>query len=482
MFERYTEKARRVIFFARYEASQFGQSYIETEHLLMGLLREDKALTNRFLRSHASVEAIRKQVEANTAIREKIPTSVDLPLSNECKRVLAYAAEEAERLGHKHIGTEHLLLGLMREDNSFAANMLKERGIELAKVREELSRVTVKPDGENPVENAPPKALARDLTQAAMDGELGPLVGREQELEGVIEILGRRNKKNLALVGERGVGKTAIVEGLAQRIADGNVPSFLAETRIVAFEIRSTSGMANEATQLAIQLIQVARALADGSNAIFFIDDLNVLLSPAFNAGSQKGVEIFKSLMLGGTRQFIGVATPGEYKELTQANPWVEDCFRAIHVGPLDEETTLQVLKVRKQEYEKFHDVTYSDEALDCAAHCANRFRPESPLPGKALELLDAAGARVRLRQSPLPEEIVEVQKRIRFIVHRMDSSIANHEFEKARFYSDEEKKERDNLRVLRERFQLPDSPAVTVTQEDVEEVIARSSEYPFQP
>jgi len=482
MFERYTEKARRVIFFARYEASQFGSPYIETEHLLLGSLREDKALTNRFLRSHAAVESIRKQVEANTAIREKTSTSVDLPLSNECKRVLAYAAEEAERLGHKHIGTEHLFLGLLREENCFAANMLKERGIELAKAREELASMPIKPAGESSAETTPPKALTRDLTQAAIDGELEPLVGREQELEGIIEILGRRNKKNLVLVGERGVGRTAIVEGLAQRIADGNVPSFLAEARILSFEVQQIPGAANDVTKLAVQVIQMARALADASNAILFIDDLHALLSPAFEARQQKGVEIFKSLMLGGTRQFVGVATTGEYKELLQAAPWVADCFRAVHVGPFDEETTLQVLRVRKHQFENFHGVTYSDEALDCAAHCANRFLPESLLPGKALELLDAAGARVHLRQTPLPEEIVEVQKRINFIVHRTDSAVANHEFEKARFYEDEQRKQTEILNALRETYKLSDSPAVTVTREDVEEVIARSSEYPFKP
>ena len=184
------------------------------------MLREDKALANRFLRSHAAVESIRKQIEANSVIREKTSTSVDLPLSNESKRVLAYAAEEAERLGHKHIGTEHLLLGLLREENCFASNILKERGIELAKAREELAAVPTNPVAERLQENAPPKGLTRDLTQAALDGSFDPLVGREQELEGVIEVLGRRNKKNLVLVGERGVGKTAIVEGLAQRIAD----------------------------------------------------------------------------------------------------------------------------------------------------------------------------------------------------------------------------------------------------------------------
>jgi ATP-dependent Clp protease ATP-binding subunit ClpC len=482
MFERYTEKARRVIFFARYEASQFGQPYIETEHLLMGLLREDKALTNRFFRSHGSVESIRKQIEANTAIREKTSTSVDLPLSNECKRVLAYAAEEEERLGTRHIGTEHLLLGLLREENSFASNMLKERGLELAKVREELAAVPNKAAEGSSAETAPPNGLTRDLTQAALDRDLDPLVGRQQELEGVIEILGRRNKKNLVLVGERGVGKTAIVEGLAQRIADGNVPSFLAEARIVAFEIQQIPGAANDVSKLGVQMIQMVKVLADASNAILFIDDLQALVSPAFDAGSQKGVGIFKSLMLGGARTFIGAATPSEYRELIQVAPWVGDCFRAVHVGPLDEETTLQVLSARKKQYEQFHGVTYSDEALDCAARCSNRFLPENPLPGKALELLDAAGARVRLRQTPLPEEVIECQKRIKFIVHRMDSAIANHEFEKARFYSDEQKKETENLAALREKYKLSDSAAAVVTREDVEEVIARSSEYPFKP
>ena len=187
MFERYTEKARRVIFFARYEASQFGSPYIETEHLLLGLLREDKALTNRFLRSHASVESIRKQIEAHTTIREKVSTSVDLPLSNECKRVLAYAAEEAERLGHKHIGTEHLLLGLLREEKCFASEILQERGLKLAQIRDELARVTQEkaPPQQRQRESSLLAEFSRDLTQAAMDGQLDPLVGRDGELERV---------------------------------------------------------------------------------------------------------------------------------------------------------------------------------------------------------------------------------------------------------------------------------------------------------
>jgi len=180
MFERYTEKARRVIFFARYEASQFGSPYIETEHLLLGLLREDKALANRFLRSHAAVESIRKQIEGHTTIREKVSTSVDLPLSHECKRVLAYGAEEAERLSHKHIGTEHLLLGLLREEKCFAAEILHERGLRLSTIREELARSqSEKVASARPKESSLLAEFSRDLTQAAMDNTLDPLIGRD---------------------------------------------------------------------------------------------------------------------------------------------------------------------------------------------------------------------------------------------------------------------------------------------------------------
>src|SRR6202165_3421718 len=237
MFERYTEKARRVIFFARYEASQFGSPYLETEHLLLGRRREDKALANRFLRSHAAIESIRKQIEAHTTIREKVSTSVDLPLSHECKRVLAYGAEEAERLSHKHIGTEHLLLGLLREEKSFAAEILHERGLRLSQVREEIARSSSEKSSNRPKESSLLSEFSRDLTQAAMDGLLDPLIGRDYELERVVQILCRRTKNNPVLIGEPGVGKTAIVEGLAQKVADGDVPSFLADKRILALDL-----------------------------------------------------------------------------------------------------------------------------------------------------------------------------------------------------------------------------------------------------
>lgn len=244
MFELYTEKARRVIFYARYEASQLGSPYVETEHLLLGLLREDKALTNRFLGSHASVESIRKQIEGVTVIREKVSTSVDLPISDECKRILAYASEEAEKLGHKHIGTEHLLLGVLREENCFGAKLLKERGVQIASVREQLANPETKTSPQISAAAAPSApGLFRDLTQAAFEGSLDPVIGRDLELATIIEVL-CSSRKNPVLLGPRGAGKTTIVHGLARRIADGAVPPRLAQKRLIEVDPLLLAGWA----------------------------------------------------------------------------------------------------------------------------------------------------------------------------------------------------------------------------------------------
>jgi ATP-dependent Clp protease ATP-binding subunit ClpC len=222
--------------------------------------------------------------------------------------------------------------------------------------------------------------------------------------------------------------------------------------------------------------------MTDEPQAIYFLRDLKDLLALSSASGSAGAAKTLGPAIERGEMQCIAACTPGDYQACLGAAQWLGDCFRAVHVRPLDEEETLRVLQVRKEQYEKFHEVTYSDEALECAARCSSRFLPENPLPGKALELLDAAGSRVKLRQTAPPEEVTEVQKRIRFIVHRMDAAIQNHEFEKARFYSDEERKERENLRALREKYHLDDSGSSVVSREDVEAVISRCAEYPFKP
>ena len=475
MFERYTEKARRVIFFARYEASQFGSPYIETEHLLLGLLREDKALTNRFLRSHGSIESIRKQIEGRTAIREKVSTSVDLPLSQESKRVLAYAAEEAERLAHKHIGTEHLLLGLLREDKCFAAEILHERGLRLSTLREELSRLqSEKVASGRSKETSLLAEFSRDLTQSALDTQLDPLIGRESELERVIQILCRRTKNNPVLIGEPGVGKTAIVEGLAQRISDGNVPSFLAEKRILALDLSLIVAGTKYRGQFEERLKNIMKELMEAQNALIFIDELHTLVGAGSAEGSLDAANILKPALSRGEIQCIGATTPAEYRKSIEKDRSLERRFQAVKVAPPNEEDTLKIIHGIKDRYEKFHAVSYEDEAVNFSVHLSNRYIPDRFLPDKAIDLIDEAGARVKLGQSSLPEEVVDVHKRIKFVVHRMENAIANHEFEKARFYSEEEQRERENLRVLQEKYNIDESAIGRVSREDIEEVVSR--------
>jgi len=479
MFEKYTEKARRVIFFARYEASQFGQPYIETEHLMLGILREDKALTNRFLRSHASVESIRKQVQSHTMVRESISTSVDLPLSNDCKRVLTYAAEEAEQLGHKHIGTEHLLLGLLREEKCFAAQILHERGLRLLAIREELAKGPHPSAGRGP-EPAPIAELFTDLVQAATDGQLVPVIGRDLELDGISEILCSRHKRSALLIGEPGAGKTSIVQGLAQRISNAEVPSFLANKRILELEPEVIDGWTKDRQKLE-ELTRLVDTAASPSEVILFIDRLQDLFALSSKSAASAGAGIVKQALLYNRIQCISTVNVSEYRDLIKSIPWFEKYSRPVYVRPLDQEASLRVLKARKGGLERFHDVTYSAEALEFAVHASASYLPERALPGKAVELLDAAGSLVKVRQGAPPDEVVEAEKRIKFVSSRLESAVANHEFEKARFYSDEERKEKENLRVLREKHHLSDSPSI-VGRDHIQEVISRWSAYPYCP
>src|SRR6202046_2757726 len=476
VFESYKEKARRVIFFGRVKrGSKYGSPYIETEHLLLGLLREDKALANRFLRTHGSIESIRKEIEARITVRERISTSVEVPLSQECKRILNFAAEEAERLGHKHVGTEHLLLGVLREEKSFGAEILQERGLRLSTVREELGRSA----GEKVPVNRPKEAsllaeFSRDLTQAAMEGQLDPLVGRDRELERAIQILCRRTKNNPVLIGEPGVGKTAIVEGLAQRISDGDVPPFLADKRILSLDLSLIVAGTKYRGQFEERLKTIMKELMESQNAIVFIDELHTLVGAGSAEGSLDAANILKPALSRGEIQCIGATTPGEYRKSVEKDRSLERRFQAVKVGAPNEEEAIRVLQGVRDRYEKFHAVTYTDEAIQYAVYLSNRYIPDRFLPDKAIDLLDESGSRVKLRQAMLPDEVSEVQKRVKFITHRMETAIANHEFEKARFYSEEERKEKEHLRTLREKLKIDDSSTGIVTREDIEEVVAR--------
>jgi ATP-dependent Clp protease ATP-binding subunit ClpC len=468
MFERYTEKARRVIFFARYEACQFGSPLIETEHLLLGLLREDKALTRRFFLAGTD-GTIRPEIEQHTTIREKVSTSADLPLSNESQRVLAYSWEEAERLSHKHIGTEHLLLGLLREEKCFAAQLLNDRGVRLETAREELAR---KAEGVQTVE--PPReaiASARSRANLVPVEPLHPLVGRADELDRILHILGCYNAKNPVVVGEPGVGKRTIVGGLAQRIADGAVPPSLADASVVELDLPPWGAIGSAW----YENFHAALPKAAEEGVILFVDELHISPDGVFWRSAAHLQEILRREVVSGHLQCVSVATPAGYAKSIAEHGWLEGCFQPIRVGPASDDEALSVLRGIKHIYEEFHAVRYTDEALSDAVAYVSACVRDRYLPGKAVDVMDEAGSVVRMRNSRLPEEVIEVQKRIRFIGKRMQSAIANHEFEKARFYSDEERKERENLREVGKKYKMDDTAVVQeVTREDIEGVVAR--------
>ena len=475
MFERYTEKARRVIFFARYEASQFGSPYIETEHLLLGIVREDKALTNRFLRSRAA--SIRKQVESHTTLQEKTSTSVDLPLSKESKRVLAYAGEEAERLAHKHIGTEHLLLGLLQEKKCLAAQILMELGVRLSQIREELAR---QPHEATHEPRRP--AVLDELNPYLSDlvDQTQPLVGRENELDRLIGLLCRLTRKNPVLVGEPGVGKRTIVGGLARRIADGNVPQSLAEKAILALDLPPLRVLEEKDRSWQERLDRALLAAAEDGK-VFFVNRMHDRPGGVSPIASIHVTELLQRPIIAGKIQCISTSSPATFTNLQADGHWLAQYFEPIEVAPANEEAAIKVLHGIKGGYETFHNVSYTDEVIAHAVLCASKYIKRGGLPGTAVDVIDEAGAAAQLQQGSLPGEVVEVQKRIRFIVERTEASIANHEFEKARFYSGEERKERDNLKQLREKYRLDDNPALNIRREDIERVVSKIVGVPIE-
>ena len=467
MFERFTEKARRVIFFARYEAAQFGSPHIETEHLLLGVLREDKALANRFIGK--SSWDIRKEIEANTTVREKTSTSVDLPLSNESKQVLKFSAEEADRLTSKHIGTEHLLLGLLREKKCYGAKLLGARNVKLDVVREQLQQSP----HELPTSGVVSARIA-DAPKAAANlvrvEALHPLIGRKEELDRVIQTLGRYRGKNPVLVGELGVGKRTIVGGLVERISDENVPGFLRESVMMELDLPPWKAMGSTW----FESFHGALPKAAEQGAILFVDDLHTTVDGVFGLAASHLQEILKRAIVSGQLQCISVTTPSEYAKSVANHGWLESCFQPIHVAPANEADTVVVLNGIKHVYEDFHRVSYADETLVEAVVCAKMFLPSRHFPGKAVDVIDEAGSCAKLRRATLPDEVVEAQKRVSLNQQRAENAITNHEFEKARYYSDEEKVEREGLRTMRQKYQIDESLSVPVTVDDIEAVISR--------
>jgi ATP-dependent Clp protease ATP-binding subunit ClpC len=482
MFERYTEKARRVIFFARYEASQFGAQAIEAEHILLGLLREDKQLAQKFFRSpHSTVESIRKEIEGRTPLRDKVSQSVDLPLSASAKRVLSFAADESERLQHRHIGTEHLLLGILREDKSTAAEILYERGLRLNQIREDLMRAHQSERAMAAKKDAPHLAeFSRDLTEAAMTDQLDPLIGREAEIERLVQILCRRTKNNPVLIGEPGVGKTAIVEGLAQRIVTGDVPPFLRDKRIVALDLSLVVAGTKYRGQFEERLKTIMRELIENPHYIIFIDELHTLVGAGSAEGSLDAANILKPSLSRGEIQCIGATTPAEFRKSIEKDRSLERRFQAVKVPPPTEEETVKILDGVKERYESFHQIRYTADAVETAVYQSQRYIPDRFLPDKAIDIIDEAGARVKLREAHLPAEIHECQRKLRRATQNYERAHAERDFERAKFFKQKEQEELERLSLLRESHNLVAEHCPNVTREDIEEVISRWTGIPI--
>ncbi|HEY8203832.1 MAG TPA: ATP-dependent Clp protease ATP-binding subunit [Pyrinomonadaceae bacterium] len=456
MFERYTEKARRVIFFARYEASQFGAPAIEPEHLLLGLMREDKTLTGRFFpRAQITIEAIRREIEGRTLLRERIPTSVELPLAPETKRVLHYSHEESDRLQHRHIGTEHLLLGLLREERSMAAQILFERGLRLNAVRDEIARQSGA-DARHRKDIPHLLEFSRDLTEDAANDRLDPLIGREGEIERVVQILCRRTKNNPVLIGEPGVGKTAIVEGLAQRIVRDEVPSFLENKRILSLDISLIVAGTKYRGQFEERLKQIMRELIDNPQYIVFIDELHTLVGAGSAEGSLDAANILKPALSRGEIQCIGATTPGEFRKSIEKDRSLERRFQAVKVAPPSEDEAVEILGGVRERYESFHQVHYTDDALAAAVLQSSRYIPDRFLPDKAIDVIDEAGARVKLRVRAEQGNLDEL-------------NVSLTEWERATYGRAQAPIEEEDPLVVGE-----------VTRGDVEEVIARWTGIPI--
>ena len=451
MFERYTERARRVLFFARYEASQLGSISIETEHLLLGLIREGKGLTSRlFSRAHISLESIRKEIEGRTIFREKVSTSVEIPFSTETKRVLQQASEEADRLLHNYIGTEHLLLGLLREERSVASSILSEKGMRLNSVREDIVQLLNEKTTLSQVKETPLLAeFSRDLSDSAMKNELDPLVGRTVELERVQQVLCRRTKNNAVLIGEPGVGKTAIVEGLAQRVACGDVPHFLADKRILALDISLIVAGTKYRGQFEERLKAIMKELAESPNIIVFIDELHTLVGAGSAEGSLDAANILKPALSRGEIRCIGATTPAEYRKYIEKDRSLERRFQAVAVEPPTESETLQILDGIKDRYETFHHVKYTNEAMHAAVFQSSRYITDRFLPDKAIDLVDEAGARAKLREAGCSEEFSEINKSIRVAVEQMENATAQKDYERAQFFREQEALARENLQFV---------------------------------
>ncbi len=451
MFERFTDRARRVVVLAQEEARMLNHNYIGTEHILLGLIHEGEGVAAKGLESLGiSLEAVRSQVEEIIGQGQQAPSG-HIPFTPRAKKVLELSLREALQLGHNYIGTEHILLGLIREGEGVAAQVLVKLGADLSRVRQQVIQLLSGYQGKEavaaggPAEGQPSTSLlldqfGRNLTQAAREGKLDPVIGREKEIERVMQVLSRRTKNNPVLIGEPGVGKTAVVEGLAQAIVKGDIPETLKDKQLYSLDLGALVAGSRYRGDFEERLKKVLKEIRTRGDIILFIDEIHTLVGAGAAEGAIDAASILKPMLARGELQTIGATTLDEYRKHLEKDAALERRFQPIQVAEPTVAHTIEILKGLRDRYESHHKVSISDGALVSAATLADRYVSDRHLPDKAIDLIDEAGSRLRIRRMTVPPEIREYDDKIAAARKEKESAIDGQDFEKAASLRDKEK------------------------------------------
>ena len=479
-FEKFSERARRVLSLAQEEAQRFNHNYIGTEHILLGLVRETEGVAARVLSSlEVDLSKVRSAVEFIIGRGEK-PAQGEIGLTPRAKKVVELAVDEARRMNHTYIGTEHLLIGLLREGEGVAAGVLESLGVTLDKVRAETHRILSHSSGSGSQGSRSTSRtptldqLGVDLTVAARSDKLDPVIGREKEIERVVQILSRRTKNNPVLVGEPGVGKTAIVEALAQRIGSGDVPETLQGKRLVTLDMGALVAGTKYRGEFEERLKKVIEEIKSSGNCVLFIDEIHTIVGAGAAEGAVDASNILKPSLARGELQCIGATTLDDYRKYVERDPALERRLQPVRVEEPSNDDTIEILMGIRSRYEDHHKVDITDEAIRSAATLAARFIPDRFLPDKAIDLIDEAGSRVRLRGSVTPTSVKDAKKSLEQVRKEKDEAIASQQYEQAAELRDRELRYSDELDTLEKEWQegLGKDRAV-VTEEDIAEVVS---------
>ncbi|MBM3322428.1 ATP-dependent Clp protease ATP-binding subunit [candidate division WOR-3 bacterium] len=477
MQERFTERVRKVIALARQEALRLHHDYIGTEHLLLGLVKEGEGVASVVLTNLGiNLDDLRRSVENAVSSGAETLVLGEVPLNQEARSALNLAVDEARKMNHTYIGTEHLLLGLLREERGVACQVLLSLGLDADLVRSETIRLL---GGEKGAERGKARTktpaldyFSRDLTQLAREDKLDPIIGREKEIERVIQILARRKKNNPVLIGEAGVGKTAIVEGLAQRIVAGRIPSVLRSRRVLALDMAAIVAGTKYRGQFEERLKSILNEIQHQGDIIVFIDELHTLVGAGAAEGAIDASSILKPALARGELQAIGATTLEEYRRYIEKHSALERRFQKILVEAPGAEETVEILKGLKEKYELHHNVSYADEAIHAAAYLADRYITDRFLPDKAIDVIDEAGSRVKLMRPVINPELDELERKLERTTKSKEEAVRRQEFEKAAEFRDEQKRLTDYLKRKRKEWEKKGSFPV-VSEEDVAYVVS---------